>query len=170
MARKELDQWAQRFSIDLGTGVERAPFDRIVRHYLFEIQHLLDAHLTFVTLAAALSRAGAVRANGRPYSPDQLYVSVRRAVSALDRQRTRSSAPENQVKLRNANNCPPSPPRSRSGGVPATEVHAFKPSSGAFVPETSARRFDAPPSTIEKNRDLTDEDISAALRRIRKSN
>lgn len=168
MTRKELDQWAQRFSTDLGTGIERAPFDRIVRHYHSEIQRLLDAHLTFVTLAAALARAGAVRADGRPYSPDQLYVAVRRAASSPGRQRARASASEKQVKLRNVDDRTSMPRRNRSGGVPPTEDQVFGPGGGAPVLETSARRFDAISSTPETNRDLTDEDISAALRRIRK--
>lgn len=173
MTRKDLDQWAQRFSTDLGTGGGRAPFDRIVRHHHTEIQRLLDAHLTFPTLAAALARVGAVRANGRPYSSDQLYMAVRRAASSLEHRPERASAMKMKSGSQSAEVALPSL-LTKNGDRPASADQRFMaapaPLAGASVPKESAQRSNAASSNQETHRDLTDEDVRAALKRIRRPN
>jgi len=172
MVRDDVDQWARRFSADLGSGEARAPFDRIVRRYLSDIQALLDRDLTFPTLAAALTRAGALRHDGNPYRPDHLYVAVNRAVSHAQ---IVARGDRRAVAQEHAAPAPPRGPKRRASQTPLDPKppQTASPSQTKIKTASSSRvskAIDAARNdTVDDGKDITQNDISTVLRRLRKS-
>jgi hypothetical protein len=171
MARQDIDVWAKQFADDLGRGEVRIPFERAVQLHLATIKRLLDHdRVPFPVLVRALARADAVRDDGRPFSPNQLSTAVRRAVRAVPlvsrvaaTALTTSSGSDHSTPERKTGRRRPTKDATRSKQA-SSQIDAIQPQPPSSLTKSAA----VGPPIVPPIQDLTDADINAALRRLRK--
>ncbi|MCJ2098617.1 hypothetical protein [Methylobacterium sp. E-046] len=165
MVRAELDGWARDFAADHGCEDVTVPFDRVVLRHLPRIEVFLTRGLTFTVLAHAITRAGVQRKDGRAYSDKQLNTAVRRA--------------RYQASMTSPSPLPRSPPVAAPRAT--TEVvsrrlrdrAAATPTPRPTIQSTSDLTQPSPdrtaPPVADPDKELSSEDIRAALQRIRRA-
>ena len=147
MDKGEIDQWLEGFVTDLTVGNERVPLERVVAARLDGFVSLRKQGLTWRALATLIARAGGRRKDDKLISGDQLRVVVARHLS-------RRSALQAE---------PPSPVGRRRPGLKPIARSA---SSGAG----SRPNRPSPVTTgAADDKDLSDNEIAAALARIKKA-
>ncbi|WP_419829834.1 hypothetical protein [Methylobacterium sp.] len=167
MMQTDLDEWAKEFASDLGSDNARVPFDRVISRHRLRLDGFIAHGLTYATLAKAITRAGGRRPDGTPYSDKQFNSALRRAQrSARDADAPSPPPPSPASKptprhppnnaLRRRMDRAPQKPVVPPATPPATALHP-PPSNSAFIRPT------------DQDRDLSDEDIRAALLRIRRA-
>jgi len=167
MTRSELAIWAKAFAADLGSNDARVPFDRVVRKHLAGLEALLAGGLTFTTIATAISRAGGARPNAGLYTDKHLWTALRRARARPQLEKRLRSAPSRSEKR-------PSPLRGEPAVAPARRIvagdgeSASPPSSPRVKAGQSHQRLENPRNT-DSSGDLSNEDILAALDRVRRA-
>jgi len=155
----DIKHWAEKFVAELTVGGERVPFERVLAHHLDEVANLRSTSgLTWRSIAALLTRAGARRADGGVISADQLRVGCARLLRhAEEAVHKPANAPSKRARPQRARE-PVDPPLAR-------------PSPTKPLPAQTGNR--APPqpggSQSDPDRDeVSDDEIALALARLTK--
>jgi hypothetical protein len=170
MARQDLEVWARQFADDLGSGDTRIPFERAVQIHLATIELLLrQDRAPFPLLVRALARAHAVRDDGRPFSPNQLSTAVRRAVRRAPLA-SRVAATALVMTPESGRSAAERKPDRRRTDNDATRSKRGPSRNNLILPQPSSSTNSAPvgPLLVPSTQDLTDADVLAAIRRLRK--
>lgn len=165
MARTVLDSWAHTFVTDLGSDGAWVPFDRAVFRHRQQLEGFLARGLTYSSLAGAIDRAGGRRPDGRSYTDKQLNTALRRARRYAENSKQASVPAPSPM---------PEWPRPLRPTDATERISARRPgvSSQSSAGGSSPNTVSPLPSHIlsgDLDQDLSDEDISAALARIRRA-
>ena len=146
MDKGEIDQWLEGFVTDLTVGNERVPLERVVAARLDGFVSLREQGLTWRALASLVARAGGRRKDGKLISGDQLRVVVSRHLSRRSALQAKSPAPV---------------PRRRPGLKPVIR------GASSGIGSRPNRPSPVLPAAVD-DKDLSDNEIAAALARIKK--
>jgi len=149
MDRAQRDEWAKAFVADLEVAGERIPFEQVVAKHFAVLDELnREIRRKWVSIAAILARAGAMRQNGRLYNPGQLRAAVSR-VRNSDRAPSPPQPPEAPRAAQSpAQQRPPvapqGPPSSSAAPAPRPGTRAAKPvADKAVSPEEIVKAMGA---------------------------
>ena len=172
MDEQDIESGLKAFVADLEIGGQRVPVDRVIRAHLALFEGLRAMHLTWPAIAALVVRAGGRRRDGGPLSADQIRADVGRL---LQRRDERSSRPDERpaVQLQRPRDRPPQrgaefkPQRASPRPSPAApKKERVSPSPN--IPTQQRPIGDASINDVRDSKDVTDADISAALKNIQK--
>jgi hypothetical protein len=98
MDRTKISEWAKSFVADLEVEGERIPFERVVAAHLPTLEELhKEILLTWVSVAAILRRAGALREDGQAYNSDQLRATIARVKQTPKEETSRSPVVQSKI-------------------------------------------------------------------------
>lgn len=164
MAWADLNSWAHIFVADLGSDGAWVPFDRAVSRHRHQLEDFLGRGLTYSSLAGAIDRAGGRRPDGRSYTDKQLNTALRRARRYAE---NKSAAPPTPS---------PKPEQPRPQRPTATAEQMSTHGRRVHIQKAAENitKNAALPSVIQTgaddlNQELSNEDIRAALARIRRA-
>lgn len=172
MDEQDIESGLKAFVADLEVGGQRVPIDRVIRTHLALFEGLRAMHLTWPAIATLVVRAGGRRRDGGPISADQIRADVGRL---LQRRNERSSHPDEMLAAQ------PPPQRDRSlqrGAEYKAQRVGRPPNPAALKKERASPRPNVPTQQrpigdaliddVRGTKDVTDADISAALKKIQK--
>lgn len=150
----EIDIWAKSFAEDLLIAGTTVPIDRVLGVHLDTIKVLRKRGVTWTGLSLILTRGGARRADGGAISAGQL----RAAVSRLIRNGTKNE-PKQSPRLKSSKAAPQTPNKPLQS--PEQHRRELPPPPSLTALETVHLMQD-----LATSKDLTDDEITAALHRI----